>query len=91
MKYPIYLRVAKTESRNGYKVSASTKPNNEPLNSGSYNTEWFPTVAFKVNIDIPDELFNQASRLVAELTVGMKEAKISGEIVLPEGIEVKKK
>ena len=91
MKYPIYLRVAKTGSRKGYKVSASSLPNNEPLNSGSYNTTWFPTVMFAVNIDIPDELFNQAERVIAELNVSLKEARVSSEIVLPEGITIKTK
>jgi hypothetical protein len=91
MKYPIYLRVAKTNSRKGYRVTAGITPNNEPLNSGSYNTEWYPTVAFAVNIEIPDELFNQASRIIAELNVAMKEAQVSTEILLPKGISLKKK
>ena len=91
MNYPIYIRVAKTESRKGYKVSALTNPSNEPLNGGSFGDSWFPTVAFRVDVDIPDELFNQAGRLIAELNIGMKEAQISSEIVLPKGITVKKK
>ena len=91
MKYPIYLRVAKkTGSRKGYKVSASTVPDNQPLdNDNSYSREWFPTVMFAVNVDLPDELFEQASRVIAELNVGMKAAVVSTEIVLPKGITVK--
>lgn len=90
MKKPIYLRIAKTKK--GYKASASVSPNNEPLNNGnSYSMEWFPTVAFCINITIPDELFEQASRVIAELNIGMKEALVSSEIVLPEGINVKEK
>ena len=85
MKYPIYIRVAKTGGRKGYKVSASINPNNEPLNSGTYNTQWFPTVAFCVNVELPDVLFEQASRVIAELNVGIKEAVVSTEIVLPKG------
>ncbi len=92
MKYPIYLRIAKTDGRKGYKVSAHTEPNNTPLESGNNYSgkEFHPTVSFCVQIDIPDELFNQASRVIAELNVGMKEAKVNGEIVLPEGIKIKK-
>ncbi len=90
MKAKIFLRVAKTETRNGYKVSASTKPNNEPLNSGSYGTVWYPTVSFAVDINLPDELFDQASKVIAELNVAMKDAKITSEIAVPEGIIVKK-
>ena len=90
-KFPIYLRVAKTSSRKGFKVSASPNPNNEPLNSGSYGTEWFPTVSFLINVTIPDELFNQAERLVAEINVAMKDVSINGEITVPKGITVKQK
>jgi hypothetical protein len=64
MKHLVYLRVAKTDGRRGYKVAASVRPNNEPLNSGSYGTVWYSTVAFAVSIDIPDELFNQAERVI---------------------------
>jgi hypothetical protein len=91
MKYPIYLRVAKTGSRSGYKAAASTKPNNEPLNSGTYHTEWYPTVSFGVVLEIPDELFNQAARMIAELNVKMKDALVSSEFVVPEGIAIKDK
>ncbi len=90
MKVKVHLRVAKTETRNGYRVSASTKPNNEPLNSGSYGTVWYPTVSFAVDLNLPDELFEQANRVIAELNVAMKDAKISSEIAVPEGITVKK-
>lgn len=83
--------MAKNSGRKGYKVSASTTPNNEPLNSGSYNTEWFPTVAFAINVDLPDELFDKAATVIAELNISMKEAKVSGEILMPEGITVKQK
>jgi hypothetical protein len=90
MKTRIYLRVAKTENRKGYKVSAGSQPSNEPLNSGSYNTTWFPTVAFALDIDVPDEMFKTAERVIAELNVNMKEAQISTELVVPKGITVKK-
>jgi hypothetical protein len=89
MKYKIYMRVAKTDGRTGYKVSASTRPNNEPINSGTYNTTWYPTVAFAVLIDLPDELFNQAERVIAELNASLKDATVSSEFVLPEGITIK--
>lgn len=94
MKYTIYLRVAKTTGRKGYKVSAASVPNNEPLNNGqlSYrNGEFYPTVAFAVNVDIPDEMFNQAARVIADLNVAMKEAQVTTEIILPKGISIKKK
>ena len=33
------------------------------------------TVAFAVEVNLPDELFEQASRVIAELNVSMKEAR----------------
>jgi hypothetical protein len=90
MKYPVYLRVAKTDSRKGYKVAASGTPNNEPLSNGQkWALRWYPTLAFCVNIEIPDELFEQSQRVIAELNVGMKAAQVTSEIVLPKGITTK--
>lgn len=90
MKLPIYLRIAKSgKSRNSYKVAAATKPNNTPLNSGSYHTEWYPTISFGVVFEIPDELFNQAARLIGELNISMKDAVVSSEFVVPHGITIK--
>jgi hypothetical protein len=90
MKCPIYLRVAKAESRKGYKVTASTEPSNEPISTKDYRGyQFYPTVAFCVNIEVPDELFDQSERVIAELNVGMKEAQITSEIALPKGISLK--
>lgn len=90
MKTRIYLRIAKTGNRKGFKVSASSMPNNEPLNSGGYHTVWFPTVHFALDLETPDELFNQAETVIAALNVNMKEAQISTELVVPKGISIKK-
>lgn len=91
MKVPIYLRIAKTNGRKGYKVAASSEPNSEPLSRDDYRgKEFFPTVAFCVSVDVPEEFFKQAERVIAELNIGMKEAQVSTEIVLPKGITVKK-
>jgi hypothetical protein len=90
MKYPIYLRVARKVGRKGYKVAAGTSPDNEPLKSGStYQTTWYPTVSFCISVDIPDELFVPAERMIAELNIAMKDAVISSEILLPSGISLK--
>ncbi|MDO9413819.1 MAG: hypothetical protein Q7T81_14725 [Pseudolabrys sp.] len=92
MKSTIYLRIAKNDGRKGYKVAASTEPNSAPITSKDYRGEiFYPTVAFGVEINIPDELFEQASRVVAQLDVAMKGARVTGEIVIPEGITVKQK
>jgi hypothetical protein len=90
MKLPIYLRIAKSgKSRNSLKGAAATKPNNTPLNSCSYHTEWYPTVSFGVVLEIPDDLFGQESRLIGELNISMKDAIVSSEFVVPNGITIK--
>lgn len=92
MKIPVYLRVAKTDGRKGYRVTASATPNHEPIWSEAYRNgrTYHPTIAFAVNLNIPDEMFDSAERVVAELNVAMKDAEVSTEIALPKGITVKK-
>jgi len=68
MKTKIYLRVAKNK-RNGVTVSASSKPNYNPLESpsGYKKTSNLPTLAFAISVDIPDESFKRAEKIVADL------------------------
>lgn len=85
MKTTIYLRVAKTKK--GAKCSASSKPNNEPLQltKGWNNSskEFVPTVAFAVTVDIPDSLFNKASQVIASLSVTEKNSIVAAQIEAP--------
>lgn len=85
MKTKIYLRVAKG-GRNGYRAEASAVPNYDPIKKQSaYNShyEFLPTVAFAVEFDIPDEMFKQSERVIASVNVAMKDAKITGEMLVP--------
>lgn len=93
MKIPIYLRIAKTNGRKGYKVAATTNPSNEPLSTAGArgSVEYHPTVSFCVVMDVADALFEQSERVIAELNVAMKDALVTGEIALPKGISVKTK
>ena len=61
-KIRTYIRVAKTNR--GYKVAANNKANHEPLYQPGYGSskDFYPTVAFAVDFNVPDELFNQASQ-----------------------------
>lgn len=91
MRATIYLRVAKG-GKKGYKVEASLTPNNTPiLQKGGYNQpdEYLPTVAFGAIFNLPDEMFNQASTIVAEINVALKNGVIANEFVIPKGVEVK--
>lgn len=83
MKCKVYLRVAKTGTRNGFRVSASSKPNNEPMSSGTYSTVWYPTIAFAINLDLPDSLFEQAERVIADLVVGTERAEVLAVVPQP--------
>lgn len=83
-KVRTYLRVAKNGYK--YKVEAGTKENVTPLHKGgSYNSqkEFLPTVAFAIDLDIPDSLFSKASQVVAEINLAEKGVKIAGEMVVP--------
>lgn len=84
MKIRTYIRVA----RNGYKakVDAATSENQTPLYTAGYggSKNFLPTVAFAIDLVIPDELFSSASRVIAEINVATKEAKVLGEMLVPE-------
>lgn len=62
-KVKTYLRVAKTAR--GYKVVATTKSSPANLSDDSWpRNKALPTVGFTAVFDIPDEAFNQASKVV---------------------------
>lgn len=70
MKTRIYLRVAKTGKRP--KVSATLIAIREPLNNGTYNKVYYPTVLVALDLDIPDNEFD-AVRILLEAKI--KEVK----------------
>jgi hypothetical protein len=80
MKVKTHLRIAKT--RKGARVEASSRPNYKPLitNAGYRNERVLPTAAFAVVLDIPDELFERAETVLAEITVDPDEAEIAAEV-----------
>lgn len=79
----VYLRVGKARTgstRGRLYTSASTKVNHEPLT----NAQGFvPTIAFAVNIEIPDHLFNNAEKVIADLKVTSSKADICAEVEAP--------
>lgn len=80
MKARIYLRVAK----NGYKtkVDAGIKARNTPLHQQGYNGDktFLPTVAFAVDFEIPDNLFNKAVQVIGTMNVTEKDAVVAAEV-----------
>jgi len=85
MKIKTYLRVAKTSR--GYKVSAQTKPNHAPLYTDSYSKKYLPTVHFAINLDIPNEAFDKASKAIAEINVPEEHLEINAETEYPRKTE----
>jgi hypothetical protein len=87
MKTRIYLRVAK--SSRGYKVMATTKPNNEPLYNQGYRggKDFLPTVAFGVDFVIPDELFSKAVKVVGEINIALENASIAADVPIIGNVE----
>ena len=81
MKTRVHLRIAKTtSSRAPYKVAATAKPNHQPITDMYGNA--FPTVAFALDLNIPDGLFRQAERVIAEITVPEDIASIPVPVVV---------
>lgn len=83
MKVRAYLRVAKLPGWK-YKIAASGKPDNSPLHKmKGYrgDKEFLPTVAFALDLDIPDEQFNRASRLLGEVVVRGENSRILTDLV----------
>lgn len=79
MKTKIYLKVAKS-IRKGMLYKASSKPDYSPIESAKYYNKrgvFLPTVAFAIEIDIPDESFKRAEKVVAQLNLKENDVEIN--------------
>ena len=85
MKAKVHLRIAKNPTgRTPFKVHASTKPDYRPLTTGSaFEPKSLPTLAFAIVLDIPDDAFKQAERVLAEITVPAEIVAIAAEVAEP--------
>lgn len=81
MKQTVYLRIAKHPRRSHVKVTAGTKPNDAQLSDSAGNA--MPTIAFAVDVNIPDDMFKQAQRVVAELDVTAEDVQIPVTLTQP--------
>lgn len=80
MKVTAYIRIGKKEpgSRGPRAVvDAGSQPNSNMLYQGPNP---IPTVAFGVDLDIPDELFERASQVIAEIVIPVEAAEIAAEV-----------
>lgn len=83
MKATTYLKFAKN-NLGRVKVVASAKADSTPVND-SYGKP-LPTVYFAVDFNIPDELFEQASNVIASIDVQSQDVKIAGGVQRPTSV-----
>jgi hypothetical protein len=77
VKQKVHLRVAKDARGKGH-VMATARPSSTPI----YNNrnQPLPTVAFAVVLNVPDELFDQAQKVIAEIDVSGDQVQIAAEV-----------
>ena len=76
MKQKVYFRFGKNK-KGTVTVKASTRLCHEAVKSGTGCYERvLPTISFAVNFDIPDELFEQAERVCANIELDAENTKI---------------
>lgn len=76
-----HLRVAKHPRGGKHKIAVSTRPSPSPLTDSSLNA--MPTIAFAIDLNIPDEMFVQAQRVVATIDVSADDVTIPVKLVQP--------
>lgn len=77
MKVRAHIRVAK--SANGkYVVGATKRPTHKALVDTLGGA--LPTVAFAIDLIIPDEMFKEAERVIAEIEIPPNAAEIAAEV-----------
>ena len=63
--YPIYVRIANARlARGGFKVAASRKKLNIPLYNNHYSKKPYPTLQFKINVEIDDKEFDEVKKVL---------------------------
>lgn len=80
MKTKIYLRITNKTGKGKPSVKVSMKPDYSPIESVGYygrKSKFYPTVAFAVEIDIPDASFKRAEEVVATLNLMEDKVKIN--------------
>jgi hypothetical protein len=84
MKKTIYVRVAKYANcrKADYKVEAKTEPDQRPLIGASATV--LPTVAFALELDIPESAFRSAEQVVASIQIPEEQLEIAAKVEYPE-------
>jgi len=75
MTIKLYIRVAKFEDQ--LIIKASPNVSNEALTKRVGRTTYTcPTVSFAIDVDIPDEMFEQAEKVIARVAVDSEEITV---------------
>ena len=76
-----FLRIGKNVGgRTPYMVRADVKPDHTPIVKRNYPSDTFlPTVSFALDLNIPDEVFERASQVLAQVEVPIEVAEIAVE------------
>lgn len=78
MKTKIYLRIATPNGKGKPAVRASLKPDYSPIEASYYKKGiFYPTVAFAIEIDIPDASFKRAEKVIAQFNLEEGDIKIN--------------
>lgn len=71
----LYIRVAQFEDQ--LIIKASPNVNNEALTKRVGRTNYIcPTVSFAIEVDIPEEMFEQAEKVIARVAIDSEEIEI---------------
>ena len=81
-KIKVYIRIAKT--LRGYKIITTDKPSYKPLFSASWRPIYYPTVAFAIILNLPDDAFERATEVIGEMNVEMEELRVAADIEATE-------
>lgn len=94
MKIPIYLKIAdkgRTTKGTKYKMEANPKPDHEPIMDKSYHPiSVYPTVFLGFELTLPDDIFDYASKIIAEIDYRKSDIKVEMEIPKELKIGIKK-
>lgn len=74
------------KGKRDYKVDASAKPNTAPLYSPKgygQGSEALPTIYFAIDVNLSDEAFEHASRVIADINLGAGNYAVASVEVAP--------
>lgn len=81
MKQTLYVRVGKHPRGGRSKVMSGSKVSHHPVTDSQGNP--MPTVSFALEVEVPDELFTQAQKVVASIDVTAQDVTVPISIAMP--------